>query len=118
MDLEKLRQYLMTKKGATEELPFGPDALVYKVLGKMFALVAWESSPLRLNLKCNPEHALALRTIYPSIIPGYHMNKDHWNTIIIDGSLSEDFIKEMIDDSYRLVVSSLSKTNQLRLGAL
>jgi len=112
MKLEPLRKYLLEKKGTTEELPFGPEALVFKVMGKMFALAAWEVSPLRITLKCEPEHALALREIYDAVKPGYYMNKVHWNTITLDGSIPEEQIWEMIDDSYNLVVSKLKKADR------
>jgi predicted DNA-binding protein (MmcQ/YjbR family) len=112
LELESLRNYLSNKKGATEELPFGPSALVYKVMGKMFALVGWDESPLRLNVKCDPEHALALRAMHEAVQPGYHMNKEHWNTVILDGSLPNDEIFEMIDHSYELVVQKLKKNHK------
>jgi predicted DNA-binding protein (MmcQ/YjbR family) len=116
MELEKLRQTLLEKKATTEETPFGPQALVYKVLGKMFALVAWEEDPLSISLKCDPDFALALRAQYPAVIPGYHMNKKHWNTITLDGSIPEEQILEMIDDSYQLVVKGLKKEDRDKLA--
>ncbi|MCP5094510.1 MAG: MmcQ/YjbR family DNA-binding protein, partial [Chloroflexi bacterium] len=85
MELETLRTYLMNKPGTTEERPFGPQALVYKIVGKMFALVAWELDPLDISLKCDPDEALFLRDMYTAVRPGYHMNKRHWNTISLDG---------------------------------
>ena len=112
MELELLRQILLKKKRATEETPFGPEALVYKVMGKMFALIAWEEDPLRITLKCDPDFALALRDQYPAVIPGYHMNKKHWNTLVLDGSLPESLITELVDHSYDLVVTGLSKANK------
>ena len=115
MNLKSLQETLIKKKGTTEEIPFGPEALVYKVMGKMFALVAWEENPLRISLKCDPDFALALRAKYPAIIPGYHMNKRHWNSIILDGSLPETLILEMIDDSYTLVVKKLRKVDKEKL---
>ncbi len=115
MKLEQLRTYLLTKKGVTEEMPFGPTALVFKVMGKMYALVGWQENPLRINLKCDPEHALALRAIYDAVIPGYHMNKDHWNSVILNGSIHEDMILTMIDDSYNLVVKGLKQSDQKKL---
>ena len=114
-DLETLRNYLMQKPGTTEETPFGPQALVYKVVGKMFALVAWEEEPLTISLKCDPDEALFLRDLYTAVQPGYHMNKRHWNTVTLDGSIPEDEIRRMVDDSYRLVVRGLKKTDQERL---
>lgn len=109
MKLETLRLYLIEKKGATEECPFGPETLVFKVMGKMFALVAWEEVPLRITLKCDPNDALILRDQYQAVQPGYYMNKRHWNTITLDGSISDDGILGMIDDSYSLVVKGLKK---------
>lgn len=116
MSLKSLQETLLKKKGTREEIPFGPEVLVYKVLGKMFALISWEEEPLRLNLKCDPDLALALRAKYPAIIPGYHMNKKHWNSIIFDGSLPETLILEMIDDSYALVVKKLKKVDREKLA--
>ena len=115
MELEKLRKYLLEKKATTEELPFGPQALVFKVLGKMFALVAWESNPLRISLKCDPEHALALRAIYNSVTSGSHLHKDHWNSVALDGSIPEKEILKMIDHSYELVVKKLRKIDREKL---
>jgi len=114
VDLEELRKILLSQKGATEEMPFGPDVLVFKVMGKMFALVAWEADPLRISLKCDPNHALALRAMYSAVIPGYHLNKEHWNTVILDDTVPVAEVLKMIDDSYNLVVASLSKTNQCK----
>jgi predicted DNA-binding protein (MmcQ/YjbR family) len=92
-----------------ETTPFGPDVLVYKVAGKMFALAIPDEVPHRVNLKCDPERALELRDRYEDIIPGYHMNKKHWNTIMLGGRLSNALIKELIQHSYELVVASLPK---------
>jgi predicted DNA-binding protein (MmcQ/YjbR family) len=116
MDLEALRQILLKKKRASEETPFGPEALVYKVLGKMFALIAWEAEPLHITLKCDPEFALVLRDQYPAITAGYHMNKKHWNTVILDGSLPTTLLIDMIDDSYDLVVKGLKKVEREKLS--
>ncbi|RUA15243.1 MAG: MmcQ/YjbR family DNA-binding protein [Clostridia bacterium] len=107
--LDSLRAYLLSKKGATEETPFGPDVLVFKVMGKMFALLAWQADPLRISLKCDPDDALALRKQYMAVRPGYYMNKRHWNTITLDGSIPEGEIWAMIDDSYALVARGLKK---------
>jgi predicted DNA-binding protein (MmcQ/YjbR family) len=116
MDLKSLSTYLLAKKGATEETPFGPEALVYKVMGKMFALVAWQEEPLTITLKCEPGQAMFLRDVYPAVRPGYHMNKTHWNTITLDGTIPEAELKGMIDDSYALVVKSLSRVLKEELG--
>jgi predicted DNA-binding protein (MmcQ/YjbR family) len=118
MNLEDLRKFLLEKKGTTEETPFGPEALVYKVMGKMFALIAWEKDPLDLSLKCDPDFALVLRDHYPAIIAGYHMNKKHWNTLTLDGSIPEKQVLDMVDDSYDLVVKKLKKADKERLSKL
>lgn len=109
MFLEELREYCLLKKGVKECLPFGDDTLVFKVMGKMFLLTGIESQPVEFNIKCNPEKAIELREQYICVLPGYHMNKQHWNTIICDGSVSNRQIQQWIDDSYNLVVNSLSK---------
>ncbi len=117
MELKALRTYLMEKAGTTEETPFGPEALVYKVVGKMFALVAWEDDPLSITLKCEPGQALLLRDVYPAVRPGYHMNKTHWNTIILDGTIPAAELWGMIDDSYDLVVKSLTRAQRATLSS-
>jgi predicted DNA-binding protein (MmcQ/YjbR family) len=111
MDIEKLREYCLRKRGVSESFPFNEYTLVFKVLDKIFCL-ADLSRPLRINLKCDPEKGLEYREEYDEIIPGYHMNKKHWNTIDLQGKLDDTFINEMIDDSYELVVNSLSKKAQ------
>jgi len=104
MDIEWLREYALSKDDVTESFPFGEDTLVFKANDKIFLLVALAESPLRFNLKCDPEHALELRESYPDQIqPGYHMNKKHWNTIIADGKLRSQLIKDLIDESFDLV---------------
>ena len=120
MDLDSVRSYLMTKRGATEEWPFDPETPVYKIMGKMFVLLAPDDAPPRITLKCDPDHALMLRDTYQAVIPGYYMNKRHWNTIILDGSASDaripdDEIEEMIDESYDLVVKGLTKATRREL---
>ncbi len=113
MELDQLTHILLSKPGAVEERLFGPDTLVYKVMGKMFALVGWTESPLRVNLKCDPDEALLLRQLYPgAVIPGYHMNKRHWNTVILDGRVPDQEVEAMIDDSYALVVRGLRKADR------
>lgn len=102
MDIESLREYCLSKPGVTESFPFDQETLVFKVKGKMFALTTLYSE-LSVNLKCDPEKAIRLREEYPCVLPGYHMNKVHWNTVLIDGTLSDDQIREMIDHSYALV---------------
>jgi len=108
MNIEQFRDYCLQKIGVTEGFPFDNKTLVFKVSGKMFALAGIESFQ-SINLKCEPEKAIELRASYSSIIPGYHMSKKHWNTILLDGSLPIDLITEMIDESYNLVVSKLTK---------
>jgi predicted DNA-binding protein (MmcQ/YjbR family) len=103
MDAEQIREYVLQKKAVTEGFPFGADTLVFKVKNKMFLLLALNETPLRLNVKCNPDRAIDLREEFPEVIlPGYHMNKIHWNTIITSG-VKTNLLKEMIDDSYELV---------------
>lgn len=110
MNIEYFREYCLSKPGVEEGFPFGEDALVLKVMGKMFALSSLKSSWFSCNLKCNPEKAIELREEYESILPGYHMNKKHWNTISFEYSeISKELILELIDHSYDLVVSSLTK---------
>ena len=116
MDLETLRTYLLSQPGAVEDHPFGPQPLVVKVGGKIFALVSEDAKPLDISLKCEPAHAQFLRDSFPAVRPGYHLNKQHWNTVTLDGSIADDGIRAMIDESYRLVVSSLSKAAQRRLA--
>jgi len=108
MNIEELRAYCLTKPAVSEELPFGPDTLVFKVGGKIFLLVGLDAQPLSFNVKCDPERAIELREQHPhSIFPGYHMNKKHWNTVIVNGELSMQQIQFLIDHSYELVFNSL-----------
>jgi len=115
MDLAEFREYCLSKPGATEGTPFGPDVLVFKVAGKIFALAALDEVPPTVNLKCDPELALDLRDRYEQVRPGYHMNKKHWNTVVIDGSIPQKLLREMIDDSYELIVQSLPKKEREKL---
>ena len=104
MDIEELRTYILQKPAVTEGFPFGEDTLVFKVNEKIFLLTGLDSSPLQFNVKCDPDKAIELREEYPeNILPGYHMNKKHWNTIIVDGGIPKKLILEMLDDSYKLV---------------
>src|SRR6185436_14103533 len=116
MNLELFREYCLNKKGVTEELPFGPDTLVFKVMGKLFALCGLDDVPGSCNLKCDPVRAEELRERFSSIIPGYHMNKKHWNTVIWDGNAPDQLIIELIDHSYGLVANGLPTKllNELR----
>jgi predicted DNA-binding protein (MmcQ/YjbR family) len=118
MTFEQLDAYCLGKTGAQATYPFDETTRVYKVLDKMFALIPEDAESLRINLKCDPDDALALRTQYEAIIPGYHMNKRHWNTILIDGSLHEELICELIDHSYDLVVGKMPKVKQQKLAAM
>jgi predicted DNA-binding protein (MmcQ/YjbR family) len=116
MDLAEFREYCLTKPGAKEGTPFGPDVLVYKVGGKMFALAALDEVPPTANLKCDPDLALDLRDRYEQVKPGYHMNKKHWNTVEIEGGIPAVELRKMIDHSYQLVVESLPKAAQPNQG--
>ena len=106
MNIEELREYCISKKGVTEALPFDKDTLVFKVMGKMFLLTNIEKTD-SINIKCDPLKAIKLREFYPAVVPGWHMNKRHWNTILLDGSLPDDLIYTWIDASYDLVVAGL-----------
>lgn len=114
MDIEHYRNYCLSKPGTSEDLPFGPDTLVMKVGGKLFALCSIDHF-VSINLKCDPERAVLLREEYEQIKPGYHMNKTHWNTVTIEG-LKESFVKELIDHSYELVRNSLPRKVREELG--
>ncbi len=104
MDIESLRDYVLQKPNVTEGFPFGEDVLVFKVNNKLFLLVPLNTQPLQFNAKCNPDEALELREEFPdAVLPGYHMNKKHWNTVIINGMLTNKQLLEMIDNSYNLV---------------
>ncbi len=116
MNLETVRRYLLALPGAVEDHPFGPQPLVLKVGGKIFALVAADATPLNISLKCEPDHAQFLRDSFPAVRPGYHLNKQHWNTVTLDGSIPDAGIRSMIDESYRLVVGGLSKAARSRIG--
>lgn len=115
MEYEALCRYLESKPGSYRDMPFGIDTLVYKVFNKMFALVAWQEEPLRISLKADPVDAVILRRQYASIKPGYHLNKKHWITVTLDGSLPSDELQLMITESYNLVVQGLTRTAQTRL---
>ncbi len=116
MNYSELEHLLLDYNDSTLSFPFDEKTAVFKVANKMFALVGLEWKPLGINLKCDPEDAQILRSQFMAITPGYHMNKDHWNTVILDGSLELELVKKLIDDSYRLVVKSMSKKEQHRLG--
>ncbi|WP_282124578.1 MmcQ/YjbR family DNA-binding protein [Algibacter mikhailovii] len=120
MDIEQIRTYCLSKKETTEGFPFDQDTLVFKVLGKMFALISlkkWEQGEAAINLKANPEYSELLRADYNSIRPGFHMSKKHWNTLYIhEGELTSDFIKTLVDHSYDMVVQGMTKKNRDRLN--
>ncbi|WP_088323772.1 MmcQ/YjbR family DNA-binding protein [Polaribacter tangerinus] len=122
MDIEQFRDFCLSKKGVTEHFPFDEVTLVFKVMGKMFALASldkWEKNEQTINLKCNPERAIALRENYEGIIPGWHSNKKHWNTVTVNFSdVSDSLVKELISHSYDMVVKGLTKKAQLELKNL
>ncbi|HRF57981.1 MAG TPA: MmcQ/YjbR family DNA-binding protein [Campylobacterales bacterium] len=111
MNFEKLDAYLLSKKGAAFDYPFDDKVRVYRVGGKIFALVG-DNKPLAINLKCNPLYALELRSLHKSIKPGYHMNKKHWNTVETDGDVDDMTLEELIDHSYNLVTTGLTKKSR------
>lgn len=107
-----LREYCLSFDEVSEEFPFGNDTLVFKVMGKIFLLAGLDNTPLQFNVKCNPEKAIELREQYESVQPGYHMNKKHWNTVILDGIIPPQLVREMIRDSYDLVYASIPKSKR------
>jgi predicted DNA-binding protein (MmcQ/YjbR family) len=115
MDIETFREYCISKKGVTEEFPFDNQTLAFKVGSKIFALTDVENFR-SVNLKCDPERAIELREAYPGIIPGYHMNKKHWNTVAMDQNIPQKLKKELIDHSYELVFASLPKKEREKLA--
>ena len=116
MDSEGLREHCLSFNGAEETFPFGPETSVFKVEGKMFALSRLDAEELRVNLKCEPRLAENLRAVHAEVLPGYHMNKQHWNTVILGGKLADEAIRDMIEDSYDLVVSKLPAAQRRALG--
>ena len=116
MKPSELRDRCLALPGAEETFPFGPENSVFKVAGKIFALTRLDGTPLRISLKCEPSLAEQLRAAHAAVIPGYHLNKRHWNTVIIDGSLAPGAIGDMIEDSYDLIVSKLPRTRRRALG--
>lgn len=110
MDIEQLQQYCLSKEDVEETFPFGPDTLVYKVNGKVFLLCGLENNPLRFNAKCDPDRAVELREEYPdNVLPGWHMNKKHWNTVVANGNIPSKLVRELIDHSYELVKGNRKK---------
>ena len=118
MNIEQFRNYCLTKKGVTESLPFDDKTLVFKVLNKMFALTSLVPEEFRVNLKCDPEKAIELRETYQNITAGYHMSKKHWNTVIVDRSISDKLFIELVNHSYDLVVSKMTKKDKELLKSL
>ncbi|HEX2866490.1 MAG TPA: MmcQ/YjbR family DNA-binding protein [Ignavibacteriales bacterium] len=118
MDIESFRQYCLKKKGAAEDYPFNEETLVFKVMNKIFALTPLEKIPLSINIKCDPERALELREMYESVLPGYHMSKKNWITVVMDNSMPDKLFKELVDNSYDLVVQGLKKSERIALEAL
>lgn len=118
MKLKPIRDHLLSLPHATEDTPFGPDVLVFRVGGKMFALLGWQNQPITLNLKCDPEYAIELRERYAAITPGYHMNKQHWNTLSLDATLPNELVFELVRNSYDMIRASLTKKKRAELGGL
>jgi len=112
----RLRSICLERPRSVEEFPFGEDTSVFKVAGKIFAISSLESTPLEVSLKCEPEIAVQLRTTHQAVRPGYHLDKRHWNTVTLDGSLEDAFVVDLIEDSYDLVVAGLPKRVQAELG--
>jgi predicted DNA-binding protein (MmcQ/YjbR family) len=108
--LDHVREYCLDKPHVTEEFPFGPEVMVFKLAGRIYALISWEKDPLWLSLKCDPDRALLLRGDHESIIPGYHLNKKLWNTLILDDTLDDDLVHDLVDHSYDLIFASLKKS--------
>ncbi|MGP4050804.1 MmcQ/YjbR family DNA-binding protein [Streptomyces sp. 2A115] len=116
MTPEEMRTFCLSFNAAVEDFPFSPETSVFKVLGKLFALTALDAAPLKVNLKCDPDDAVRLRKDHPGlIVPGWHMNKRHWNTVTVDGDLPDSLVRELIEDSYDLVVAGLPRAERLRL---
>ncbi|QPP08937.1 MmcQ/YjbR family DNA-binding protein [Streptomyces bathyalis] len=115
MTPDELRTYCLELNGTFEDFPFSPELSVFKVGGKIFAICPLDESPLRVSLKCEPELAVQLREAHQAVTPGYHLNKRHWNTVTLDGSLPERMVRDMIEDSYDLVVAGLPRRERLRL---
>lgn len=115
MTFKEFRAYAMGKPGAIEDFPFGPEVAVYEVAGKMFASARNPDDPARINLKCDPDRALMLRDVFDAVQPGYHMNKRHWNTVTLDGTIDDADVEHFIDHSYELVVAGLTKAVREKL---
>ena len=111
-----LRKLCLGFPGASETFPFGPETSVFKVEGKLFAISALGVSPLRVSLKCEPDLAEQLRAAHSAIVPGYHLNKRHWNTVTLDGSVSDSMVRDMVEDSYDLIAAAMPRAVRVRLG--
>jgi predicted DNA-binding protein (MmcQ/YjbR family) len=116
VNARELRECCLGHAGAVEEFPFGPETSVFKVAGKMFALSALDRVPVAVSVKCEPELAVELRNTYSAVRPGYHLNKRHWNTVTVDGDLPDQLVRDMVEDSYDLVVSALPRRMREELG--
>jgi len=117
MDIESFRSYCINLEGVEETFPFGPDTLVYKVYGKVFAITGLDDEEFSVNLKCDPERAVELREEYPDhIIPGWHMNKKHWNTVYFENGLNQNLLRDLIDHSYELVVDGLPQSVKKKMN--
>lgn len=115
MDYVDTRTYLLAKPEAIEDFPFGPQAAVFKIRGKLFAILSESEGLARVNLKCDPQEALLLRDMFDAVLPGYHMNKQHWNTVLLDGSIKVSELERMMDRSYALVVKGLKRSERQAL---
>ncbi len=116
MTARALQQLCLGFPGASETFPFGPEHSVFKVEGKLFAISALGMSPLKVSLKCEPDLADQLRAAHPAIAPGYHLNKRHWNTVTLDGSVPDEMVRDMVEDSYDLIVAAMPRAVRERLG--
>jgi len=116
MEYQSLVDHLMSKRGVTKDMPFDFETLCFRVRKKIFVLMAWQDDPIVISLKCDPAEAIILRQTYPGITPGYHLNKKHWNTVVIDDRIPDIEIKRMIDNSYDLVLKGLSQEEKQRLN--
>lgn len=118
MDIEEFRAYCFTKKGVTEDFPFDEVTLCIRVMGKIFAITGLDNEHFKVNLKCDPDHALELRERYPEVQPGWHMNKTHWNTVDFEGALDTKMLRSLIDESYEQVAKTLKKAQKEELKNL
>lgn len=116
MNVEELRAYCLSKPAVEEGFPFGETTLVFKVMDKIFALMSLDANPLSINLKCDPGRAIEYREQHAAVKPGYHMNKKHWNTVTIDGSVNNELIREWVNHSYDLIVAKLPKSQKDKLS--